>query len=874
MSKKLIVIDGNSLLFRAYHALPALSTSAGQPTGALLGFTEMLMNLLEQQSPEAAAIVFDAPGPTFRHEEYKEYKATRPPTPEDLKQQVALARDVARELGLRLFEVAGVEADDVIATLARLGAEQGYEVLIVSGDRDLVQTVGPRVSLLATLRGFTDTRLYDPGRVREDFGVEPAQIAAFKGLAGDSSDNIPGAPGVGPKTARRLLAQFGTLEGIYEHLDEVDSARVADSLRANRELVEMSARLAKVLDDVDLPEGVAGCAWEGPHVPELRRLMVELEFNKLLSRLPEGSEAGEHDARLAHSPEEVRRLVAEAEGLVGLAVGETDGRAVGVALATGERALYVPLARGGQGDLFGGGGSTELEEAVREVLADPATRKLGADLKSAMTALEAAGLTLEGLEFDAALAAYLVAPQRGHQPLEALEARYLGTRTPAAEVADPEAAAEPMGRQALSLWRLRAPLEEELKEQGAHWLFQEVEMPLIRVLREMERAGIAVDAGRLRELGAELEELTAGLAGRIHGLAGQEFNIDSPKQLGAVLFEELKLPGQRRTKTGYSTSAAVLETLAEEHEIARLVLEYREYAKLRSTYVDGLLRQVDRTGRIHTTFEQMVTATGRLSSRNPNLQNIPIRTEWGRRIRACFVAPGDNWVLLSADYSQIELRILAHLSQEPELLDTFARGEDVHTRTASLIFGVEAGEVDAAKRRVAKTVNFALLYGQGPVALARQIGVSREEAESFIANYFRRLPRVREYLEGTIAQARERLYVETIFGRRRPLPEIASSNGQIRSYAERAATNAPIQGSAADIIKIAMVRLAEKLARGPLRARLLLQVHDELVLDVPEEEASALASELKEVMQAAADLSVPLTADVKAGPNWRDMEAI
>jgi len=870
MASKFLIIDGNSLLFRAYHALPPLSSSTGQPTGALLGFTEMLLNLLEQEKPDFAAIVFDAPGPTFRHERYKEYKANRPPMPDDLVQQIELAHDISRALGLHLFEVPGVEADDVIATLARQARRQGVEVLVVSGDRDLVQIVDSGIKLLATVRGFTDTRLYDEKRVEEEFGVPPERIAELKGLAGDSSDNIPGAPGVGPKTAQRLLQQFNSIDNLFSHIDQIDSKRLAEALKKSEDLVRLGVELARVVDNVKLPIGPEDCKWPGLKVPELRRLMVELEFNKLLPKLPETDELGEVKVCIPSQQGELNSFVEKLGKVAAMDVVAVKDQPAGVALAGADEALYIPLTTG-EASLFETSSPPALQEELRQVLEDEDVGKLGWDLKTQMTLLDKAGISMRGLAFDVALAAYLIAPQRGRQDLDALAARYLGAQPPPVEAGDPRAAAEPMGRRAAIIWRLREPLQRELDAAGASWLFSEVEMPLVAVLRDMERVGIAVDTKRLQQLGKQLDGFTADIARRVYEIAGHQFNIDSPKQLGNVLFEELKLPGGRKTKTGYSTSASVLSTLAQEHEIARLVLEYREYAKLRSTYVDGLLRLADERGRVHTTFEQMVTSTGRLSSRNPNLQNIPIRTEWGREIRACFIAP-PGWVLVSADYSQIELRILAHLSQDPELLDAFSRGEDVHRRTAAVIFDVSPDKVDEDMRRIAKTVNYALIYGQGPVALAQQIGTTRAEAERFIESYFRRLPKVKEYLERTIQQAREKLYVQTIFGRRRPLPEIRSSEARIRAYAERAATNAPIQGSAADIIKIAMVRLAERIRADKLPANLLLQVHDELVLEVAEEAADELAGVVKEVMEGAGQLSVPLTVDVKVGPNWRDMQ--
>jgi DNA polymerase-1 len=875
MANKFLIIDGNSLLFRAYHALPPLSASSGQPTGALLGFAEMLMNVLEQEQPDLAAIVFDAPGPTFRDEKYAEYKATRPPVQADLLAQIRLAHDLAQALGIKLLEVPGVEADDVIATLAGQARANGHDVLIVSGDRDLVQIVRPGIRVLATVKGFTDTRLYDEDLVREEYGLEPPRIVDLKGLMGDTSDNIPGARGIGRKTARQLLEQFGSVEAIYRHLDEIEPLRVAEALREGKDMVDLSVDLARVADDVEIGAKPDDCRWKGFDLPELRALFIDLELNKLMARLPEAEQPAEHRISVAHDPKELARLVDGAKGPVGMAVGVLGERAAGVAFAAGDEALYVPLGQAeGAASLFDAAGGHDLRAEAARILADENVRKTGADLKADMASLEAAGLELAGDDFDVALAAYLLTPQRGDRALEALAARYLGWQIPPAAVVDVDSAAEALGRRALAFAALRPMLERELENAGAAHLFREIEMPLIRVLHEMECAGITVDRKRLQEVGAELSDLIEGLAGRIYKAAGHEFNIDSPKQLGVVLFDELKLPRARTGRSGYSTSADILSALAEENEIARLVMEYREYTKLRSTYVDGLLRLADEKGRVHTSFEQMVVATGRLSSRNPNLQNIPVRSEWGRHIRACFVAPREDFVLISADYSQIELRILAHLSGDPALLDAFTRGEDVHRRTASLIFDVPPEGVDSDMRRVAKTVNFAVIYGMGPQSLAQSIGVTRQQAEKFIREYFADLPKVKQYLETTIKTASERLYVETIFGRRRPLPELASGQQQTRSYAERAAGNAPIQGSAADIMKIAMVRLARELHGCCPEARLLLQVHDELVLEAPRTSLHALAPKLREVMSGAAQLAVPLTVDVKYGPNWRDMEEL
>jgi DNA polymerase-1 len=875
MANKFLIIDGNSLLFRAYHALPPLSSSSGQPTGALLGFAEMLMNVLEQEHPDLAAIVFDAPGPTFRDQKYAEYKATRPPVQADLLAQIRLAHDLSEALGMKLLEVPGVEADDVIATLAKDALAAGHDVLVVSGDRDLVQIVKPGVKVLATVKGFTDTRVYDEEMVREEYGLEPPRIVDLKGLMGDSSDNIPGAKGIGPKTAKQLLAQYGSVEGIYQHLDEIEPARVAEALRESRDMVDLSVDLARVVDSVEIDVKPEQCEWQGFKLAELRALMIDLELNKLMGRLPDAEAPKEHTIGVAHDPKDVARLIKQAKGPVAMAVGSHGDRAAGIAFAVGDEALYVPLGdANAAGSLFDTVGHDGLRDEAARILGDAKISKTGSDLKEEMASLEAAGLEVEGADFDVALAAYLLTPQRGDKALEALAGRMLGWQIPPAAVVDVDSAAEALGRRALAFAALRPQLERELENAGATMLFRDIEMPLIRILHDMERMGITVDRKRLREVGDELTKLLDDLAARIYAAAGHEFNIDSPKQLGVVLFDEMKLAKARTGRSGYSTSADVLSALAEDNEIVRLVMEYREYAKLRSVNVDGLLRLADEHGRVHTSFEQMVVSTGRLSSRNPNLQNIPVRSEWGRVIRACFVAPRKDWVLISADYSQIELRILAHLSGDPALIDAFRRGEDVHRRTASLIFDVPPEGVDSTMRRVAKTVNFAVLYGMGPQALAQSIGVTRQEAEKFIREYFAELPGVKKYLEETIRSATEKLYVETIFGRRRPLPELQSGQSQMRSYAERAAGNAPIQGSAADIMKVAMVRLARELHDCCAETRLLLQVHDELVLEAPKSSLEAVAAKLKEVMSGAAELAVPLEVDVKYGPNWRDMEEV
>ena len=873
MAMKLVLIDGNSLLHRAYHALPALSTSAGQPTNAIYGLALMLLGLLEEQQPDAALVAFDAPGPTFRHEQYEDYKATRPPMDEELASQFDLTYELIEALGMEHTQKEGYEADDIIGTIAKQAAQEGWEVLVVTGDRDLVALVNQRVKVLATVKGMRETKLYDQAAVEAEFGVAPGQLADLKGLAGDSSDNIPGVPGIGPKTAQSLLEQFGSLEAVLAQLEEVSGEKLRANLAEHADQARLSKQLATLATDMPLEVSPETLEWPGLQRAHLRELLARLEFSRLLARLDE--EQAEADVTAEASEPELEELIEAARraGYVKIAVGYLEGEPQGLALAVDEAgSVYLPWPANSDtsGDLFAAGQSSALPEAVGGLLEDPEIGKHGCELKQMSTALEWLGVELRGSEFDAAVADYLIVPQRSEREIEILVAQYLQEALP-----PPHRVADRATAEACIIGRLREVLRPRLEQIGVKDLFERVEMPLVEILRDMERAGIGVDAEALRKLGEQLAGSQQGLTARIYELASGQFNIDSPKQLGQVLFEDLGLPKGRRTKTGWSTAADVLEELAVDHEIVRLVLEYRQLAKLYSTYVKGLLEQIDpRTGRIHTTFEQTVTATGRLSSRNPNLQNIPIKTELGREIRACFVAgDGDN-ILLCADYSQIELRILAHLSGDENLTEAFRAGEDIHKRTAARIFDVPTAEVNGDMRRAAKTVNYAVIYGMGPNALAAQLDISREEAEGFIENYFARLAGVKQYTDQIVQQAHQDGYVQTICGRRRALPELGSSNRRVQAYAERAAVNTPIQGSAADIIKIAMVDIAARLPQVSEQTQMLLQVHDELVFEVPADEVGEVAELVRETMEGAWQLTVPLAVDINVGKNWRDLETM
>ena len=889
MPDLLLIVDANSLVHRAYHALPPLTTSEGLPVGAVFGFTQTLLKLLQDHPPQYAVAAFDPPGDTFRHQRFAAYKAQRPPTPPDLVQQYDLVHEVADVLGLPSVVVPGFEADDVIATLATRAAAEGLEVLVVSLDRDVLQLVGDRTRVLSPGRGDQDAILFDAAEVERRYGYRPEQVPDAKGLIGDPSDNLPGVPGIGKKTAAELLAAYGSLEAILAHTAEVKAKRAREALEQYGAVARECKQLATLDQATPVEARLADLLWPGLDRERCAELLRRLEFTSLLSRVPRSGPT-QWDAiySVVHSADDVRVLLGHATGSPALAA---DEKACLLALAArpGEAAA-VPFAllqsghEAAPGDLFDApqqAPDTAVAAAVRGAveawLSTPGLRVHASASKDVLRALDGLQLPRPLLASDPEVAAYLLEPhQRDHSP-ETVARERVGLAAPGEPPEGMEVGADVYRaclRADLAL-RLAEPLAEQLARDGLTHLMDEVEMPLVAILRDMEAEGVAVDRQKLAALGQAMGARVAELKDRIHASAGTSFNIDSPKQLAAVLFEELKLPAGRRTKTGASTSAEVLEKLRGQHPVIEELLEYRTFTKLKSTYVDALSRLAEEHGgRVHTTFEQTVAATGRLSSRDPNLQNIPIRSEWGREIRSCFVAGTEDRRLVSADYSQIELRLLAHFSGDESLLGAFRAGEDIHVRTAAEIFDVAPTAVTAEMRRRAKTVNFAVIYGMGAASLAEEIGVTRLEAETFIESYFAKLPGVRRYSAATLEGARHDGYVTTLMGRRRALPELRAAESQTRSYAERAAVNAPLQGTAADIIKVAMVRLAPELRRRGSGARLLLQVHDELLLEVPAEEVAAVGQLVKEVMEGACELAVPLVVEVAAGNNWRDLQPL
>jgi DNA polymerase-1 len=876
---KLIIIDGHSLLFRGFFATRMLTTSDGRPTNAVYSFTNMLLSLLESEQPDAVIVALDAPVKTFRHEEFVEYKAHRRETPEDFSPQVGMTKHLLQAFGIPVLEVPGYEADDIVGTLAKQGAEADYDVLIITGDMDALQLVNDHVSVRATVKGVADLHNFNPAAVEAKYGLRPDQIADFKALKGDPSDNIPGVPGIGEKTAVKLLQQFPHVEDLLERIDELADVKLREKILTNREIMLQSKRLATIVCEVPLDlEKIPSFELTQAHLDQLQRVLEDYEFRSILKKLPALTRKfGSKEVRTPVSQKEnftcqvvirpdirvIQECLTKAQVLGMRTLGEGGSsrasRPTMLALSTVPSTAYIlPL----ESTLF-------MPEIVQAKLEEAQLPKCAYDAKRDLLRLRHLGIENVRVEFDALIAAYLLQSSRANYPLEWLAEEYLGTGLESENNERP-------GTEAALLLQLKPELEAQLKEESTWDLFQEIEMPVVPILAEMEWNGIRVDTAYLEELSARLEHDMSLFAQDIYKLAGEEFNIGSPKQLGMILFEKLGFPPVKKTKTGYSTDSEVLQIIAEREggEIAFKIIQYRELAKIRSTYAEALPKLVNpETKRIHTTFNQTVAATGRLSSSEPNLQNIPIRTDLGREIRRAFVAdPGHK--LLSLDYSQIELRILAHMSNDAMLLEAFEHGRDIHSTTASILFNVEVKNVDSDMRRRAKTVNYAVLYGMSDFGLAQELSIGVAEAHQIIENYFQRFPHIKAYLESILEEARRKGYVSTLLGRRRYIPELNSSNRNERLAAERAAINTPFQGTAADIMKLAMINAWNRLRADRLKTRMLLQVHDELVLEAPEAEVQTAAYAVAEAMESAYTLRVPLTVERKAGFNWRDLELI
>lgn len=848
--KKLMILDGNSVVNRAFYGVRPLNAPDGTPTNAVYGFLAILQKLFEGEAPDSLCVAFDLPAPTFRHEMYEGYKAQRKPMPEELAVQMPLLKETLDAMHIRRLEAAGWEADDVLGAVSAICEKSGWACEIVTGDKDSFQLITETTSVLhvKSRMGQTETILYDRARFEEEYGFAPPLMVDLKALMGDASDNIPGVPGIGEKTALDLVRRYGRVADIYAGLDGLDiKDSVRKKLAAGRESAEMSYTLATISREAPVELKPEDAAWSRDFGPELYAVLDRLGFRRFIEKWG-----------LAPAPEAVQEAESRAmPELSALTAQEAEARiraaeTLGLALP-GDDLDSLSLCDGEAIFTLNWGELGEDYNRLLRLVFSPEVKKSAHGVKDLMGLALAEGLGTEGFVFDTELAAYVLDPTESGYDLGKLTKRYLGAELPEARAA----------------LELMAPMRAKLEENGAEKLYFDIELPLCQVLAEMERAGFLVDRKALADFG---ESLTAGIDALQRGiweLAGHEFNINSPKQLGEVLFDELMLPAGKKTKTGWSTNADILEKLIGKHPIIGDILEYRMLTKLKSTYADGLLKVISADGRIHTNFRMTVTATGRLSSTEPNLQNIPVRRELGAQIRRMFVAaPG--CVLVDADYSQIELRLLAHISGDETMQNAFKSGEDIHAVTASQVFGLPLAEVTPAQRSSAKAVNFGIVYGISAFSLAQDIKVSPAEARAYIDAYMQKYHGVREYMDRVIAEAKERGYVETLFGRRRPVPELKASNFNTRSFGERVARNMPIQGTAADIIKLAMVNVRRRLRAEGLEARLILQVHDELIAECPEREAERVAALLEEEMERAVTLSVPLTAEAHSGHSWAE----
>ncbi|HUI31313.1 MAG TPA: DNA polymerase I [Candidatus Acidoferrales bacterium] len=933
-AKRFFILDGTALAYRAYFAMIShpLINSKGQNTSAAFGFANYLMKIIGDEKPDYLVAVFDTGEPTFRHKEYPEYKATREKMPEEMIGQLAHIKRMLNAFGVPTLEKAGYEADDLIGTLAQLAAKENIDVFMVTGDKDFMQLVTPRIKMYKPGKSGMEVEIVDEKGVEKKFGVKPSQVIDVMALTGDAVDNVPGIKGIGDKTAIPLIQQYGTLEKLLASADKIEKPALQEKLKQGKNMALLSKKLVTIKTDVPLGVDFHSLKEKNTDGAEVTKIFNELEFRSLIKRaqqmIPAPSEktkepaeeeketAGEpsvtevrfedgnykdvssvkHSYKLITDLSDLQKLVEKLKKSEFVSMDtETTGTnalladLVGISLSVKPReAYYVSVASDG-GDLFSGGEArrgVSVKDAVKllkPIFESSKIKKVGQNLKYDMLILSNYGVTTQGVAFDSMVAAYVVSPDGQHN-LDALAKEYLGYKPIAIEEligkgknqinmseVSPEVVAEYSGEDADVALQLRDVLQKKLEKSNLLGLCEKVEFPLIEVLAEVERTGVKIDTEILGQISKELERMIENLGDEVYKLAGEEFNINSPKQLGEILFKKMKIAPTKKTKTGYSTDVFVLEELGAEHPIAEKILTYRKVTKLKSTYVDVLPTLINpRTGRVHTSFNQTVAATGRLSSADPNLQNIPIRGEMGKEIRKAFVPGEKGWVMVSADYSQIELRIMAHICKDEGLIDAFNKHEDIHRTTASKVFGVPTDEVTSDMRRKAKEVNFGLLYGIGPYGLKIRLGISQGEAKDVIDTYFRRFPRVREYINSTLEFARKHGYVETLLGRRRYLANINSKNSAVRMAEERQAINMPIQGTAADMIKLAMIAIHHEMKKKDMKSRMLLQVHDELVFESPKSEVKELEKLVTDRMKTAMKLSVPVDVEVGTGPNWLD----
>lgn len=877
MSKKLVLIDGNSIIYRAFFALPLLNNDKGIYTNGVFGFMSMLLRILEEEEPTHMLVAFDAGKTTFRHATYKEYKGGRQKTPPELSEQFPVLKEVLNAFGIQHYQLEQYEADDIIGTLATNGDANKWDVTVFSGDKDLLQLVNNRVRVHLTKKGISDVEEYTPSFMEEKMGITPDQIIDLKALMGDNSDNIPGVPGIGQKTAIKLLDQYTTLENVYEHIDELSGKKLKENLHTYKDDAFMSKGLVTIERESPITIKTEDLVYDGFDKEKVFQKFQDLGFASLIDRLGgDSTQADEQQTEMKEIDYKVVDRVTndmfsqEAALVIEMLQDNYHYAPVeGIGVVTDKANYFIPADVAFHSNVF------------KDWAENPQFKKGVFDAKQTYVALIRHNVQIKGLVFDMLLASYLLNPAENNHDIPRIAGRYekndvsldesIYGKGAKMQVPEPDVLSEHVVRKTHALYSLKNAMESRLKENEQYELAIDLELPLSIVLGRMEHTGVRADKERLSEMGTDLKARLSDLEQEIQSLAGETFNLNSPKQLGPILFEKLELPVIKKTKTGYSTAADVLEKLADKHEIIPKLLLYRQLDKLQSTYIEGLMKVIDaNTGKIHTRFNQALTQTGRLSSIEPNLQNIPIRLEEGRKIRQAFVPDKDGWMMFSADYSQIELRVLAHIAGDEKLIDAFKENVDIHTQTAQDVFHVEKDEITDLMRRQAKAVNFGIVYGISDYGLSQNLGISRKEAKQFIEQYFTSYPGVKTYMENIVQTAKHQGYVTTLMKRRRYLPEITSRNFNVRSFAERTAMNTPIQGSAADIIKKAMLDLDAALQKENVQARMLLQVHDELILEAPEDELDILKDLVLRVMENTVDLIVPLKTDFEYGKSWYD----
>lgn len=863
----MIIIDGNSLMHRAFYALPPLTNREGLHTNVIYGFVNMINKLVEKYEPKYMAIAFDRKEPTFRHKEYSEYKAKRLKMPEDMAEQIPYLKKVIDAMNIKRIEIEGYEADDIIGTISKLSDAKGINTLIVTGDRDAFQLITENVHVLITKKGISEMEEYDKQKLLSQYEITPEQVIDLKGLMGDASDNIPGVPGVGEKTALQLLKQYKNIEEILENIENIKANKVRQNVENNKDLALLSKKLATIVTDAPIEISLEDLKYKEPDYDALSELYSMLDFRSLLVKIKKSSYNNVKDKsefvieiNNLDNFDDIKNLVDKIikNGTIVFKISQDDhGKPDFIYIGFEGEQYSIPL-------------NDESKSLIKQVMEDTNIKKAGHDVKSDILLLKKMGIDVQGVGFDTMIGAYLLNPSKPDYRLRNIYKEYFGVDIDDYENKEGDKV-QNYGSSVKAICELMEPMNKKIIDMGMEKLFNEVEIPLIEVLADMEFEGFKIDKDRLVELSDLFSQKIDSLTEEIYQLAGESFNINSTKQLSFILFEKLQLPPVKKTKTGYSTDVEVLESLSDKHPIIEKILEYRQLLKIKSTYIDGLMNLIDEeTGRVHSKFNQTVTATGRLSSTEPNLQNIPVKTEKGKEIRKAFVAKSPDYVLVDADYSQIELRVLAHISGDESLIQSFKNNEDIHTRTASEVFGVSKDLVTPLMRSRAKAVNFGIIYGISDYGLARDLKISRKEAKFYINNYFARYPLVKKYMDNIVAEGKKKGYVTTILNRIRYIPELSSANAVQRSFGERIAMNTPIQGSAADIIKIAMVKVYKELKERKMKSKLILQVHDELIVEAYKDEVEEVMKIVKDKMESAVELRVPLIVDVNYGSSWYD----